>query len=150
MDENAEFIRGAAFADLGFLDERGRPSIRRVFCTWHRGIGGHLISTNTSSSHVRRLMRDGAACLYFANEARFEGVCLTGRAMVRTDRAHREMLWHDGDVKYYPGGVDDEDYCVVEFLADGARYYRLGDIGELTGGQIAEWDASAEYECCGG
>lgn len=70
--------------------------------------------------------------------------------MVHTDRAHREMLWHDWDVKYYPGGVDDEDYCVVEFLADGARYCRLGDIEELSGGQIAEWDAGAEYECCGG
>lgn len=62
MDENAEFIRGAAFAGLGFLDERGRLSIRRVFCTGRRGIGGHLISTNASSSHVWRPMRDGAAC----------------------------------------------------------------------------------------
>lgn len=103
MDENAEFIRGAAFAGLGFLDERVRPSIRRVFCTGRRGIGGHLISTNTSSSHVRRLMRDSAACLYFANEARFEGVCLTGRAMVHTDRAHREMLRRGWDVRRCPG-----------------------------------------------
>ena len=62
MEEIAEIIRGVAFADLGFLDERGRPSIRRVFCTGCRRIGGHLISTNASSSHVQRPMRDGAAC----------------------------------------------------------------------------------------
>ena len=103
MDENAEFIRGAAFAGLGFLDERVRPSIRRVFCTGRRGIGGHLISTNTSSSHVRRLMRDSAACLYFANEARVADICWTGRAMVYTDRAHSEMLRRGWDVGRCPG-----------------------------------------------
>ena len=49
-------------ACLGFTDEEGKPDIRRVFSTWHKGIGTHLISTNTSSEHVQKILHYSAAC----------------------------------------------------------------------------------------
>ena len=143
-DEIAFLIHASTFADLGFLDE-GRPSVRRVFCTWHKGIGGHLISTNTSSRHVKALLADGRACLYFANSETFEGVCLTGTAKVRFDRAFKALMWHPQDVMYYPKGVDDEDYCVLEFTADSARFYRFDGKGELSREEIEVWDAGADF-----
>ena len=48
IEEINKLIADSMFADIGFIDANGSPSIRRVFCTWHKGVGKHLISTNTS------------------------------------------------------------------------------------------------------
>ena len=146
VEDIKSLIDRSLFADLGFLDTDGAPAVRRVFCVWHRGIGGHLISTNTSSGHVRRLAENPAACLYFADSETFEGVCLTGRAVPTRDGALRRLLWNDGDEKYYPLGVDDPDYCIIEFTAERAEYYRYDGKGTLDAETIARIDGGAAYE----
>lgn len=118
-----ELVCSAQSADLGFIDKAGMPSIRRVFSTCHKGLKAHLISTNTSSLHVQELEKDGRACLYFEDSEKFWGLCLFGKAIVHHDAEYKELLWKEGDEKYYPGGVTDEDYCVVEFIAERGRYY---------------------------
>ncbi|MBR6891243.1 MAG: pyridoxamine 5'-phosphate oxidase family protein, partial [Clostridia bacterium] len=85
--ELQNLIDRSLFADLGYIGGDGRPAIRRVFCVWHRGPGRHLISTNTSSRHVKLLSEHPEACLYFADSETFEGVCLTGRAVPTRDKA---------------------------------------------------------------
>ena len=139
-------IDRSLFADLGYIDDEGRPAIRRTFCVWHRGVGRHLISTNTSSRHVRHLTAKPDACLYFADSETFEGVCLTGRAVPTREKALRELLWNDGDEKYYPLGVDDPDYCVIEFTADKAEYYRYDGKGALDAEALSRLDAGKSYE----
>lgn len=145
-NEIQALIDRSLFADLGYIDGGGRPAIRRVFCVWHRGIGSHLISTNTSSGHARLLSESPSACLYFADSETFEGVCLTGRAVPTRDRALRRLLWNDGDEKYYPLGVDDPDYCVIEFTADRAEFYRYDGKGALDEKALARLDDGRAYE----
>ncbi len=145
--EIMNLINRSLFADLGYADADGMPAVRRVFCVWHRGVGAHLISTNTSSRHVRRLMEDGRACLYFADSETFEGVCLSGRAIVHREGRYKRLLWNDGDEKYYPLGVDDPDYSVIEFIAERADYYRYDGKGTLGRDEIERIAAAAEeYE----
>ena len=144
--EIMELIDRSLFADLGYLDADGRPAVRRVFCTWHKGIGRHLISTNTSASHVKDLEHRADACLYFADSDTFEGLCLTGQAHIRKTRDLKELLWHPQDVKYYPGGIDDPDYCVIEFAAQRGRFYRADGKGSLTEEEIAAFDDGRVYE----
>lgn len=146
LNELMNLIDRSLFADLGFMDDQRRPSIRRVFCVWHKGLRRHLISTNTSSSHVQSLMKNAEACLYFADSERFEGICLSGRAVPHFEREYRELLWHDGDEKYYSQGVGDPDYCILEFIAEEGRYYRYGDKGNLTAREMDEFDEGREFE----
>ena len=145
-DEIKALIDRSLFASIGYTDESGRQNIRRVFCVWHKGIGTHLISTNTSSSHVQSLMNNGKACLYFSDDTTFEAVCLYGRANISFDRKYRELLWNEGDEKYYPKGIDDEDYCIIEFIAESGRYYRYDGKADLTADNIAEFDKIYEFE----
>ena len=145
-NEIKNLIDRSLFADLGYIGEGGKPAIRRVFCVWHRGVGSHLISTNTASGHVRHLNNRPDACLYFADSDTFEGVCLTGRAVPTRDEALRKLLWNDGDEKYYPLGVDDPDYCIIEFTADRADYYRYDGKGTLDAEMIKALDAGKVYE----
>lgn len=144
LKEIDRLVKKSGFASIGFLDGEGNPSIRRVFSTWHKGLGGHLISTNTSSLHTQAMMQNNKACLYFDNCQTFEGVCFTGTVIVHLDHEYKAMMWTEGDEKYYPKGVDDEDYCVIEFQADHGRYYRYDGIGNISAKELAEFDKGAE------
>lgn len=145
-DEIMNLIDRSLCADLGFTDEDGKQNIRRFFCVWHKGIGRHLISTNTSSSHVKSLLKKSDACLYFADNDSFEGICLPGNVIVHFEREYKELLWNEGDEKYYADGIDDEDYCVIEFIADSGRYYRFDGKGSLTKDELLQYDTGRKYE----
>lgn len=148
IDQMAALIDRSSCASLGYTGEDGRLNIRRVFSTFHKGLGTHLISTNTSSAHVQSLLKNDGACLYFSDDAAFEGLCLSGKAVVHLDREYKAMMWHPEDVAYYPGGIDDEDYCVVEFLAECGRFYK-GDAelykGDLAKAEIDSYDADKVF-----
>ncbi len=145
-DELMNLVNRSLFATVGYTDEMGRPSVRRVFCVWHKGLGRHLISTNTSSAHVRSLQKSPNACLYFSDDAAFEGLCLYGKIAARFEREYRELLWNEGDEKYYPKGVGDEDYCVLEFVAESGSFYRFDGKGELSASDMAAFDEGREFE----
>ena len=145
-DEIMNLVNRSLFATIGYTDETGRPNVRRAFCVWHKGLGRHLISTNTSSAHVQSLLKNGNACLYFSDDSTFEGICLFGNAVVHFDREYKELLWNDGDEKYYPKGVEDEDYCILEFVAESGRYYRYDGKGDLSAAEMAAFDAGREFE----
>ena len=146
IEEIKSLIDRSLFATIGYTDEDCRQNVRRVFCVWHKGIGKHLISTNTSSSHVKSLIKNGNACLYFSDDVAFEGVCLYGHITVQKERKYKELLWNDGDEKYYPNGIDDDDYCVLEFSADSGRYYRYDGKGDLSYAEIEAFDKGREFE----
>ncbi len=122
-------ISSAEFVELGFVDERGMPNIRKVFIQReYRSMDRHFVSTNTSSFHVKQLARDNRACLYYNDEKAFKGLCLYGTVVIHYEREYKAFFWHDGDEKYYPNGIDDEDYCILEFRAQRGEYY--GGMGK--------------------
>lgn len=144
-DEIMKLVKDSLFANLGFIDNDGMPAIRRVFCTWHKGLGTHFISTNTSSMYIQNLLKRNDACLYFENSERFESICFTGKAVVHFERSYKEMMWKDGDEQYYPNGVDDEDYCILEFIAESGRYYRYDGIGNISHEEIVDYDKDSNF-----
>ena len=145
-EELMNLVNRSLCATIGYTDEAGRQNVRRVFCVWHKGLGRHLISTNTSSAHVQSLQKNDNACLYFADDSTFEGLCLFGKFVVHFEKEYRELLWNEGDEKYYPKGVEDEDYCILEFVADGGRFYRYDGKGDLLKSDMDAYDHLKEYE----
>ena len=45
-NEMMYLVNRSLFATIGYTDELGRQNVRRVFCVWHKGFGGHLISND--------------------------------------------------------------------------------------------------------
>lgn len=145
IDEMMKLVKESLFANLGFIDNEGMPAIRRVFCTWHKGLGSHLISTNTSSMHIQNILKCNDVCLYFENSERFEGVCFTGKAVVHFEKEYKEMMWKNGDEQYYPKGIEDEDYCILEITAERGRFYRDDGVGNISLEEIIEFDKGTEW-----
>ncbi len=137
ISEAWQLISNAEFVELGFVDDKGMPNIRKVFIQReYRSLDRHFISTNTSSYHVSQLANNSSACLYYNDEKAFQGLCLYGRVILHYEREYRQYFWHEGDEIYYPRGVEDDDYCILEFRAEYGEYY--GNMGkqQLTAEEI--------------
>lgn len=109
---------------IGSVDSDGFPNMKAMLPPRKReGIKTFWFTTNTSSMRVRQYRENPNACIYFCDKRFFRGVMLKGTMEVMEDAQTKEMIWRDGDTMYYPGGVDDPDYCVLKFTAQSGRYY---------------------------
>jgi general stress protein 26 len=105
------------------IDSNGFPNTKAMLSLLHEGMKTFYFSTNYSTKRTKQFMDNPKSCIYFCDTGDYKGLMLIGSMQVCTDRKHREMLWFDGAEKYYPKGIDDEDYCVFEFNADCGNYY---------------------------
>lgn len=113
-----------ATAFIASMDEAGVPCMKAMLAPRVReGLKVFYFTTNTSSMRVAHYRRSPLASTYFCDPQTFEGLLLRGTMEVLEDPASRRLIWRDGDTEYYPGGVDDPDYCVLRFTARSGRYY---------------------------
>jgi general stress protein 26 len=109
---------------IGSVDEFGFPNMKAMLPPRKRvGIKEFWFTTNTSSRRVTQYRINSKACIYFCDKRFFRGVQLIGNMEVLEDVKTKEMIWQNGDVMYYPGGVTDPDYCVLKFTSQKGRYY---------------------------
>jgi hypothetical protein len=75
------------------------------------------------SLRVAHYRENPKASIYFYDKRFFRGVMRKGSMEELTDAENKEVIWRDGDIRYYSGGVTDPDYCVLRFTAASGRYY---------------------------
>ena len=109
---------------ISSVDEMGFPNTKAMLPPRKReGIKHLYFTTNTSSMRVHQYELNSKASVYFFDKRYFRGVMLKGSMEVRRDAKTKSMIWREGDEMYYPKGVTDPDYCVLQFTADAGRYY---------------------------
>ena len=111
-------------AYISSVDQDGFPWTKAMLKPRKReGIKAFYFTTNTFSIRVAQYKANPKASIYFCDAKGFKGMMLRGTMEVLTDAASKEMIWHDGDEQYYPGGVTDPNYCVLKFTATDGRFY---------------------------
>lgn len=100
----------------------GFPDARAMLKTGNDELKTIWFSTNTSSRKVGEIRDNPKACIYFADNARFKGLRLIGRAEVLTDAEEKRRLWQPWFSQYYMG-PDDPDYAMVRFTTEYGSYY---------------------------
>ncbi len=112
-------------AFVGSVNGNGFPQIKGMLVFEHEDLKVQYFSTNTSSKRVEQFRKNPKACVYYCDETKdkYKGALFTGTIEVCTDHETKAMLWRDGNEIYYPGGIDDEDYCVYKFTAETVNYY---------------------------
>ena len=114
--------QGVSF--LSSVGEDGYPYTKAMLPPREReGIHTFYFTTNTSSMRVAHFRKNPKACIYFCDRRFYRGVMLKGTVEVLEDRETKQRIWRQGDSTYYPGGVTDPDYCVLQFTAESGRYY---------------------------
>ncbi len=126
-------IKRALVCWLSYIDAEGFPVAKAMLAPREReGIRTFWFSTNTSSNKVHCFRADNRASVYFCDRLRFRGVSLAGRVEVLETPQIKKRLWRAGDRMYYPLGVDDPDYCALQFTAERGRYYRGSDSEDFS------------------
>jgi general stress protein 26 len=121
--KSLELVESSKIALLGTNGDAGYPQIKAMLVPDHEGLKRIWFSTNTSSRRVGQLRRDPKACVYFVDFAVWQGLMLVGTMEILQDMESRRRLWHPGDEKYYPQGLEDPDYTVLRFTAEWGNYY---------------------------
>lgn len=121
--EILELRRQASVAYVSSVNGQGYPQVKAMLVLEHESAAVHYFSTNTSSRRVAQFRENPKASVYYCDPERFMGALFTGHMRVRTDAQARESLWREGFERYYPKGVADEDYAVLEFTAETVNYY---------------------------
>ncbi len=116
-----ELFQKAEVTVVSSVAEDGFPNAKAMYVCTRDDMKTHYFSTNTSSVRAAQFMKNEKACLYFQDK--LCGLMLVGTMEICTDREHKQMLWTEGDEKYYPLGVDDPDYCVLKFTARRGNFY---------------------------
>ena len=128
-------IENAKNVYVSSVDENGYPNTKAMFSLQRDGLGIHYFSTNLSSMRASQFKLNPKACIYFSNEATHHGIMLIGTMEICTDTYHKELLWREGFERYYPQGINDDDYCVYKFTAEKGRHFpgskETFDIKEL-------------------
>lgn len=108
---------------IASLDDEGYPNLKAMGAPRRReGIRELWFSTNTPSLRVEQYLKNPKASVYFVDRRFFRGVMLIGTMEVLQDEESKQMIWQEGDERFYPGGVSDPDYCVLKFTAIRGRY----------------------------
>ena len=137
--ELKNMVEKASAAYIAAVAEDGFPSIKAVFAAkGSDGMKTFWFSTNLSAQRTQLFIKNPKACVYFCDPERSLALSMKGNMRVRTDREARERIWEDGDEQYYTEGIDDPDYCVLEFSPVGGRFYCGRE--EFYKGDLAEED----------
>lgn len=112
-------------AYVGSMNGEGFPQIKGMLVFEHEDLRVQYFSTNLSSKRAKQFLENPKACVYYVDDTKdkYKGALFTGTIEVCTDHETKAMLWRDGCEIYYPGGVDDPDYCVYKFTAETVNYY---------------------------
>jgi general stress protein 26 len=122
-EQSLALVERSNVAMLATNSAEGYPHIKAMIKAESQGLKHVWFSTNTSSKRVAQLRQDPRASVYFVDFEEWMGLMLVGEVEILRDEASRRRLWHDGDEKYYPLGVDDPDYTVLRFTAQWGNFY---------------------------
>ena len=133
-------VKAAALLDkcgdvvLSSVSENGFPSPCVLAKIKSEGIHKLWFSTGLKGTITIHFLKNPKAgvCFYSGGD----GVTLTGKVTVRTDAATRAALWVDWFINHFPGGVDDPNYCVLEFEAEEATFWIDHEFLTLKGDQL--------------
>ncbi|MFX1283487.1 MAG: pyridoxamine 5'-phosphate oxidase family protein [Promethearchaeota archaeon] len=111
-------------------NEKKFPKSSKMFAG-HRNDLMVYFSTNTSSTKIKHIKQNPHVAIYYCNPTEYHGVMLGGLIKIITDQNIKEGLWEDGWERYYPEGVDDEDYTVLHLVPKHIRGWNQNQPFEL-------------------
>lgn len=111
-----DILKEAAECTFSAIDKDGYPhAATRSFCKPAAILGGY-ISTNTSGNLSQSVIKNGKASICVRQEN--NNITLLGNARIVKDRETKQKYWLDWFINHYPKGVDDPEYCLIEFKTD--------------------------------
>jgi len=127
----AQLIRDVRVAMMTTRAADGRLLSRRMG-TKEVGFDGDLwFATGWDSDKVREIQADPRVNVAYASADGNTYVSVAGTASLVRDRKRIDALWSPSMGRFFPGGKDDPDLCLIRVNAESAEYW--DGPGEMLG-----------------
>lgn len=116
---------------LASVSENGFPRPCVLSKIKSEGIRRFWVATGlegVKTHHFLQNSKAGACCFDHG-----DSITLTGAVTVRTDATIRQEMWLDWFIHHFPGGVDDPNYCILEFETNEATLWIDQEFVTVTG-----------------
>jgi general stress protein 26 len=130
----AEMLTKCSEISLASISENGYPRICVLSKIKSEGIKKFWVATGVSSVKVRHFSENSKAGACFYSDG--NSVTMVGKVSVIHDRAVKAEMWLDWFINHFPGGIDDPDYCILEFETEEATLWIDNEFITLRGEQI--------------
>lgn len=117
----SEILDRCEVVNLASVTPDGYPRPVPVSKLKSDGIMHIWISTGTSSEKTEHFRKNKKAGLSFFEEG--DSVVLTGQVKMITDTKIKRELFSDWMLAHFPEGVDDPEYCLLEFETEEATFW---------------------------
>lgn len=124
MDFRAESLRileKCEEAVLTSVSPQGFPRACYLSIIGHKNFNKIYFSTGVSGTKVSHFRQNNKASVCYRLGA--DSVTLSGTVKIITDRSVKEKMWQDWMINYFADGVDDKEYCLLEFTGTEATYW---------------------------
>jgi general stress protein 26 len=130
----AEMLAKSSEITLASISENGYPRVCVLSKIKSEGITKFWIATGLSSVKVRHFTENPKASACFYNGG--NSVTLVGSVSVIQDHTVKAEMWLDWFINHFAGGIDDPNYCILEFETEEATLWIDNEFITLRGEQI--------------
>lgn len=113
VNKAANLLNNSTEVTLASVNEKGYPRVCVLSKIKSDQLKKIYFSTGLTGAKVRHFKKNPKAsvCVWKAGNS----ITLIGTVTIRTDKEIREEMWLDWFIDHFPGGIDDPNYCIVEF-----------------------------------
>ena len=106
---------------LASINENGYPRICVLSKIKSEGIKKFWVATGLSYTKVSHFKANSkaSACFYSGGNS----VTLVGKVSVSQDYSVKAEMWLDWFINHFSGGIDDPNYCILEFVTEEATLW---------------------------
>ena len=111
---------------LASVNENGYPRICVMEKIKSDGIKKIYTATGMIGTKTRHFQANPKAsvCAWSGSNS----ITLIGNVVVTQERAVLEAMWVDWFINHFPGGIDDPNYCILEFSSEEATLWINGEF----------------------
>lgn len=114
-----EFCASRMYVVIGTANQQSGVRLSALNTLSGSDLSKFYFATDINSQKVNNL-RSQPACEIMITDGR-DQVIIEGRINISSDRITKEKFWQEWMVGYFPGGIDDEKLCILEFTSENIR-----------------------------
>ncbi|MCL1855321.1 MAG: pyridoxamine 5'-phosphate oxidase family protein [Clostridia bacterium] len=111
---------------LASVNEHGYPRICVLSKIKSEGINKVYVATGMTGTKTGHFQANPKASVCAWKDG--NSITLIGTVKVTRERAVLEEMWLDWFIEHFPGGIDDPNYCILEFSSEEATLWIDGEF----------------------
>ena len=126
LAKTIDLLNRSNILSLASINEQGYPRVCIVTKLHNAGLEKIYVATGRSSNKTKHFQADPRASICYYDEQ--ASAILTGNINIVECQELKQALWQDWLLEHLPGGVDDPEYCVLEFVPVEASICVAGEL----------------------